>query len=388
MPLKSDSILVKATLLLSSSLTVMAGATISPSLPAMRDHFAATPNVDYLVRLVLTIPALFIALSAPFVGTIIDRFGRKTLLALSVLLYGLAGGSGAVLNEIGLILLSRILLGFSVAGIMTTATALIADYYVGATRAQFLGFQAAFMNLGGVVFLFLGGGLADLSWRLPFLVYLLALLLLPFVTLVLPEPNRTTNIQASSVPAGGSFPWRILSLTYVVALLSQIVFYLLPVQLPFYLRQLANVSASQIGMALALVTLFSAISAVNYKSIKARLSFMSIYTIAFLSIAVGYTIVSFVSTYSAVLIGLAIAGVGLGLLVPTMNVCLTSSTPENVRGRVLGGLTTALFLGQFISPIVSQPLSTVVGLDLTYRLAGGLMLGLAAIAGFIGWRWR
>jgi hypothetical protein len=58
MPLKTNSPLVKATLLLSSSLTVMAGATIAPSLPAMRDYFAATPNTDFWVRLVLTVPAL------------------------------------------------------------------------------------------------------------------------------------------------------------------------------------------------------------------------------------------------------------------------------------------------------------------------------------------
>ncbi len=151
MPLKTSSLLVKATLLLSSSLTVMAGATIAPSLPAMRDYFAATPNADYWVRLVLTVPALFIAIGAPFVGTLIDRFGRKPLLAFAVLLYGIAGTSGAVLNDIGMILVGRVLLGLSVAGIMTTATALIADYYIGAARAQFLGFQAGFMGLGGVV---------------------------------------------------------------------------------------------------------------------------------------------------------------------------------------------------------------------------------------------
>jgi hypothetical protein len=52
---------------------------------------------------------------------------------------------------------------------VVTATALIADYYVGAARGQFLGLQAAFMALGGVVFLTFGGFLADVNWRLPFL---------------------------------------------------------------------------------------------------------------------------------------------------------------------------------------------------------------------------
>jgi MFS family permease len=388
MTLKPDSLLVKATLLLSSSLTVMAGATIAPSLPAMRDYFAAIPNADYWVRLVLTVPALFIAIGAPFVGTLIDRFGRKPLLTLAVLLYGIAGTSGAVLSDIGMILLGRMLLGLSVAGIMTTATALIADYYMGATRAQFLGLQAAFMGLGGVVFLSLGGFLADINWRMPFLIYLLALLILPFVVFVLPESDRALNIQSSGDSTTEVFPWRIAGLTYVAALLAQIVFYLIPVQLPFYLKQLVNANASQSGLAIAFATLFSAGSAIAYKQIKTRLSFMDIYTITFLSMAVGYFIISFSPTYVLVLVGLAIAGAGLGLLMPNMNVCLISVTPASFRGRVLGGLTTALFLGQFVSPILSQPLNAAVGLEVTYRLAGVLMLCMGAIAVGLGWRWR
>lgn len=387
MPRKTNSLLVKATLLLSSSLTVMAGATIAPSLPAMRDYFAATPNADYWVRLVLTVPALFIAIAAPFVGTVIDRFGRKPLLAFAVLLYGVAGTSGAGLNDMGMILVGRVLLGLSVAGIMTTATALIADYYIGAARAQFLGFQAGFMGLGGVLFLSLGGFLADVNWRMPFLIYLLALLILPLVVLVLPEPNRTEFAENRGTETTEVFPWQIAGLTYLAALLSQIVFYLIPVQLPFYLQQLVNATASQSGLAIALATLFSAASAIAYKPIKVRLSFMSIYAIAFLAMAGGYLVISVSPTYVMVLVGLAIAGAGLGLLMPNMNVCLTSVTPVSLRGRMLGGLTTAFFLGQFVSPILSQPLSGIVGLDMTYRLAGGLMAALGAIALGVGWRW-
>ncbi|HIK16630.1 MAG TPA: MFS transporter [Leptolyngbyaceae cyanobacterium M33_DOE_097] len=385
---KPNAPLVKATLLLSSSLTVMAGATIAPSLPAMRDYFAAIPNADYWVRLVLTLPALFIAITAPFVGTVIDRFGRKPLLTFAVLLYGVAGTSGAVLNDIGMILFGRMLLGLSVAGIMTTATALIADYYTGAARAQFLGFQAGFMGLGGVLFLSLGGFLADINWRMPFLIYLLALLVLPLVMLVLPEPNRIESTQNLGADATEVFPWLIAGLTYLAALLSQIVFYLIPVQLPFYLKQLVNATASQSGLAIALATLLSAASAIAYKQIKARLSFIGIYAIAFLSMAVGYFFISISQTYIMVLVGLAIAGGGLGLLMPNMNVCLTSVTPVSLRGRVLGGLTTAFFLGQFVSPILSQPLSSVAGLDLTYRLASGVTAAMGAIALGLGWRWR
>jgi MFS family permease len=388
-PRNPDTFLVKATLLLVSTLTVMAGATIAPSLPAMRQHFSEVANADYWVRLILTVPALFIAVGAPIAGTIIDRFGRKGLLGLAVFLYGLAGGSGFVLSSIGLILIGRMLLGFSVAGIMTTATTLIADYYIGAQRARFLGLQAAFMGLGGVIFLTLGGYLADLNWRLPFLIYLLAWLILPLVVFVLPEPRlNRTNAQLTNATPAEPTPWLLLSLTYGIAFLTQIVFYMIPVQLPFYLQQLSNANATQSGLAIALATLATSTSALNYQRLKARFTFMAIYAIAFLLMGIGYLIISLGQSYQLVLLGLTIAGLGVGLLTPNMNVCLTSSTPAALRGRILGGLTTSFFLGQFTSPLISQPLSQWVGLGATYALAGGLMLVMLLTTLGIIARWK
>ncbi|OWY64671.1 MFS transporter [cyanobacterium TDX16] len=379
---QTNSSLVKMTLLLVSTLTVMAGATIAPSLPAMKQHFSSVPNADYWVRLVLTAPALFIAVAAPLVGATIDKTGRKPVLIIALFVYGLAGSSGLWLNAIGFILFGRALLGLSVAGVMVTATALIADYYTGKARGQFLGIQAAFMALGGVVFLTLGGFLADINWRMPFFIYLIALVLVPCVVLLLPEPNRTKGAGTNVADEPTSLATGLVVLTYAIALISQIVFYLIPVQLPFYLQQLLQASSSQSGLAIALATGCSAVSSLLYQRVKARLSFISIYGIAFLNMALGYELISFGAGYAVILLGLAIAGLGLGLLMPNMNFCLTSIAPGVARGRVLGGLTTSFFLGQFLSPLVSQPLTNFVGIAGTYRTAG-IVMGIMGIAALV-----
>ena len=70
------------TILVGSTMTVLAATIISPALPRMAAHFADTPNVDFLVRLTLTMPALFIAVGALFAGTFLDRFGRKPSVGL------------------------------------------------------------------------------------------------------------------------------------------------------------------------------------------------------------------------------------------------------------------------------------------------------------------
>ena len=72
-------------------LVVMANASLSPALPQLRAAF--TEASDLQVRMILTLPALVIVLASPLAGWTADRFGRKPLLILSALLYGLAGSS-------------------------------------------------------------------------------------------------------------------------------------------------------------------------------------------------------------------------------------------------------------------------------------------------------
>jgi MFS family permease len=370
--------MTQLTLLLASSLTVMAGATVSPALPAMQEHFAtAIANPDTrttLVKLVITLPALFIVMGSPIAGWIVDRFGRKPLLLITAILYGLAGSSGLYLESLSGILVGRAVLGLAVAGVMVSATTLIADYYSGAARAAFMGLQAGFMGLGGVVFLTLGGALAQQNWHYPFGIYLLSWLIVPLIIRFISEPDRHPSAdRTGNVTNHQAMPIAILVLIYGLTTLSQTAFYLIPVQLPFFLTQLVQAIPSQSGMAIALCTLFSAVASVAYGKLKQRLEFVSFLPLIFGLMGIGYLLIGQSGEWAQVLVGLAIAGLGLGVLMPNMSVWLSSIVSDETRGRALGGLSTAMFLGQFISPIVAQPLTKVMGLGQIYALTGGML---------------
>ena len=376
----SNSLIVKITLLSVSTLTVMSGATISPSLPAMQDYFSGVNNAEFWVRLVLTVPALAIVIGSPIAGQVVDSIGRKPLLIGSAILYGIGGTSGFFLDSLMTILCGRALLGLAVAGIMVSATTLIADYYQGESRANFMGLQAAFMGFGGVIFLSAGGYLADINWRFPFLIYLFAWILLPFIVFTLYEPKFADDIANSDEYLSlARFPLKLLLLIYGSVLVMQIVFYLIPVQLPFYLRNLTGANAAQSGLAIALATLLSAFASMAYGKIKQQFNYIVILALSFALVGVGYIILGRATIYSIILIGLAIAGLGLGLLIPNLNVWLSAEIPNNLRGRALGGLTTSMFLGQFLSPIVSQPLTNSFGLAATYGLPGLVLTVLSFI---------
>ncbi|MEU8545407.1 MFS transporter [Streptomyces roseoverticillatus] len=370
---------VLATLLLASMLTTMAGAIIAPSLPAMEKHFASVDNAAFLVRMVLTIPALMIAVGAPVVGTLVDRVGRKPVLACSVGLFGIAGGSGLLLDDLYAILAGRLLLGVAVAGIMTATTTLVTDYYPGESRSRILGLQAGFMGFGGVAFLSLGGVLADLDWRGPFAIYLVALPLTVLVLRYITEPPAVAAPGgADGRPAGARMPSLAFGI-YALVLASQVMFYTIPSQLPFYLEDIGGIGASGAGLAIALMSLANALVGLNFGRINKRFGVRPVAVATFTLLALGFATIGASSHVALVLAGLVLVGAGIGMLIPNLNTWLASRTPAAIRGRVLSGVTSCLFLGQFLSPVLSQPVSGSLGIDGIYLAAAGIGIAVAVV---------
>ncbi len=348
---------VKTSLLLVSSLTIASMITISASLPDMSAHFKDLPGGPSLVKLSLSLPALFIALTATLAGAFIDRAGRLKLLGAALVLYAIAGSSGFWLNNIYGILAGRALLGVSVGVSMTIVTTLVADYYQGKARQQFAGLQIAVMSVAGILFITLGGFMADISWETPFLLYLFALAILPFTLRFLPEPESPvvpSDISDTAVKAGTKSP-PIIWLVFLNVMLMWVLFFILPIQIPFYLKDLGVEKNSLIGIAIAGSTLSSAISSFNYSRLRGWFSHGIIFAIGYGLMALAFLVIAVGQTYGLIVIGLVVAGLGMGLLIPNSNILVMQLAPPAVRGREIGKLTTFWFLGQFIAPIVLLP---------------------------------
>ena len=373
-----------ATLLLGSAMTVLAGATIAPALPAMSRAFQDIPNADFLVRMLLTVPALFSAIGAPFSGFLLDRWGRKPVLVVAVILYGLAGASGYVIGSLYGILASRALLGLAVAGTTSGFTTLIADYFSGRKLSKFLGYQAAFMAFGGAVFLLVGGILADIDWRLPFLLYLYAFGILLGVLFAIDEPQaQKTAGEQQSQDDTAAVPYRSVAPIYVLAFALTMLFFIGPVLLPFLLTDLGEISNSQIGLALAVSVLVGGVFSLQYQRLKQRLSFQGINVVVFLAIGLGSLIIGLSSEFAGIMLGLVVSGIGVGLSLPNFNLWLLTVIPAAARGRAVGGLITAVFLGQFLSPIAIQPIASEAGFSAAFAVAGGISLLLGVV--FLAW---
>jgi MFS family permease len=110
------------------------------------------------------------ALASPFAGFFADRFGRRHVIALSLLVWSADTWATAHVTTYDQLLLTRALMGLSEAFYIPAALALIADHHASATRSRAVGVHQIGIYLGVMVGS-LGGYVADapeLGWRWAF----------------------------------------------------------------------------------------------------------------------------------------------------------------------------------------------------------------------------
>jgi len=113
-------------ILTSATLTIMAGSIIAPVLNVMRDGLGVAPSS---VGLIITTHGLFMAFFSPLMGSVIDRKGARRPYIFALIGYGLAGGSGLLINSYWVLLVSRACLGIALAGIFAAINVLILNRY-------------------------------------------------------------------------------------------------------------------------------------------------------------------------------------------------------------------------------------------------------------------
>ncbi|GGQ82625.1 MFS transporter [Couchioplanes azureus] len=373
----APSVPARAGVLTAAMLTIMAAAVIAPSLPAMSTEFAGR---EVLVRLTLTVTSLAIAVTAPIAGILADRLGRRPILVTSLALFAVAGTAGYFLPGLGTVIASRALLGVAVGGIMTSIGAIITDWFGGPRRATFLGLQQAFASIGGVVFLPLAGALAGVSWRTPFLIYAVALLVLP-LALAIREPARTTAqaAAADARTAPGAVRW--IAGTYALVLVATVVFFMAPTQLPFHLPAF-GAGTTVTGMVVAGSTVTGILGALAFPRLRSRLSAGAITALAVALLGAGWLLVGTAAGLAALVAGILVGGTGVGIVVPNLNLRLAEVAPPARRGRILSGLVVAIFGGQFLSPLAVQPLTAALGIGGAFAWTGAGLLVLSALMAF------
>jgi MFS family permease len=342
-------------------LAVVATVVLAPVLPKIAQHFQRDPHVDFMISLVATLPALFVAMCAWPAGLLADRIGKRRVLLFAVGAYGFVGCAPLMLNSLLAIVITRAGVGIAESFIMVCSTALVADYFPVSERETWLTIQTGAGGVIAMIMVAAGGVLGQSGWRLPFLMYGVAFILFPLCLFKTWEPNRPERRNETSAetlmhrlslpgqPAAERYNWAPLAWICVLTFLASSAFYLMIVQLSFILTERGVTDQKTIGLATALAVLFSLIGSALFKVIS--LPVAGKLTISFTFSAAGFFVLSLSRSFLFTEVGAAITGLGAGLVLPTMiNWAVSKMTPE-VRARGSGLWQTAMFLGQFASPL-------------------------------------
>lgn len=374
--------LVSLAVLLLAAMTIMANATIAPSLPGMKAHFEGVPGIDTLTGLILTLPSAAIMLTAGLAGWLADRVSRQTLLVAAAVLYAAGGSSGLWAETLTQILIGRAVLGIGVAFTMTLALAWGTDLWQGPARARMMGVQGAFISAGGIVVMILGGVLATLHWRGAFSAYLLVLPVAALALVMLAPYARRLSARraaaAGQAAPADPFPWAVFAFVGPLAFVFMAVFYAMPTRMPFLLEHLGVTNTALVGLIMATLTMASMPGALAYGLIRQRLSAMAVFALSFALMGVGMIVISQAGGIAGVVLGTVIAGAGMGPSMPNYTTYLMASVPAAQRGRASGLLTTAFFAGQFAAPLLAAPLVHLFGLPGLFEALGLAQIVLAA----------
>lgn len=389
-PLWTDAAAIA--LLLTATFKIMANATISPALPGLEAGFAQSPGAAYLVRFLVAAPSLTVVLVAPIAGLIADRFGRTPLLIGGVALFAVTGSAGAYLPDLNSILASRLLLGVAVAMTMTAQVSLVGDLFTGERRNAFMGWQTAAVNFSGFIFIGFAGYLAGVSPRLPFLIYAIPILLLPLLVSVGRREKRKGGTgdaaSESSAEDEGSRRWLMQALLVAtLAMTTVALFFLMPSQLPFYLDRAGFDSASATAISLGTLTLVGGCVALLFKRISGQLGLPLTLSVGYLLMFGGFAALAMEATWTFILSGVALIGAGYALVQPGFLLLALQVAPQKRRGTVSGFVTTGMFLGQVVSPLILTPVigdfgffSAFLGASVVFAALG--LLPLAYLSRF------
>ncbi|AEH02562.1 MFS transporter [Lacinutrix sp. 5H-3-7-4] len=353
------------TLLFVSSLTIMVGTVVAPSLSGIVEH----KNLGFSPSWIITLPSLGVVLFAPIVGRLLNKLGTIKLLRLGLIPYAVLGFIGAFVTNDFLLIVDRILLGAATVAIQVSVTAYIADFFTGETRIKMIAWQGMSIELGGVVFLAIGGFLGELNWQFPFYIYLVALLCLVLVALSLPKQNIKSIVnktEQSTKPKNTK-----VKLIFTASLLAMMLFFVGFVTLPLYLPETFGFTESETGYLMAFISVIAIITASQMPKMVKAFGDSKTVALGFLFFMLGYLVLATSTSFYFLLLTTVFIGIGFGFTIPLLNHMMLEASTIHNQGKNLGLFSMGVFGGQFLSTFIEYLSNNYT---IIYAISSGLAL--------------
>ncbi len=392
-------------LLLANVLPVLGSSLLSPVLNSLIEPFGTSPADVGLMISVFTAPGIVII---PVTGVLADRYGRKPVLVVALVVFGLAGSAIAFTAEFRVALGLRLLQGVGFAGISPIIITSIGDLYAGAKEATGQGLRFTVSGLSATVFPPISGALVVLAWQYPFLLYAMALPVAAAVYLWFDEPtppdaadatetaDETNGRDTNAATGAKSYVRTLFGLVRRPRVLSMVLARGLPnvVWIGFVTYnslitvRLMDGTPAQAGLLVAVGSLVFAVAGSQAGRITALFE-SRLYPLvgANVCLGLGFAVVLFAPGIAVATGGIAVAGIGFGLTLSLYRSIITGLAPDDLRAGLVSIAEAWGRLTNTLTPIAMGGIIAVatprVGFASGLRLAGVGVAVVGAVGGIL-----
>lgn len=149
--------------------------------------------------------------------------------------------------------------------------------------------------------------------------------------------------------------------------------------LPQRLAQIGVTDPFRVSLFMAVMSGTSAIVGLLYARIRARASYTALLRTTAVSWVAAFVVLGTAGAPDVLFGAAALFGVGNGVLIPVITVLIGDTPPPQRRGQATALSGTAMFTGQFASPLVFGPLMTATSITTGYLAAAAVAAVILAV---------
>jgi MFS family permease len=318
-----------------ASVALMMGVNfIQPALPALIEPFQVSDAQLSWIMTLFTAPAIVLS---PIFGVVADLHGRRLLLALGLIVFGIFGVAMAFAPSFGWLLFFRTLQGVGFAAVIPLTIVLIGDLLEGDNEIGGQGLKVFLDRIGYLVFPPLGGLLAMIAWYWPFLFYILVIPVGLAAWLWMPETKGKGN--------GGTAAYLgdILRLTrhprlliaFSAGFLRFFLDYGFLTYFPLFLVRTHGISTAMAGLLYVFFSVGAMVTSSQAGRIAAGRDKANILFVAFFVSGAAVLAVPFLPGVWLVGGALFFYGIANGVISPMQKSLLTQNAPAELRGGIV-----------------------------------------------------
>ena len=347
---------------------------VSPILPAISENL----NLDISkAGLLITAYMIPFGIFQIIFGPLADRYGKKQVITISVVVFTVATGMCALGTNISNLSLLRALTGIFAASVMPISLALIGDVFPMQERQQAIGTFMGLSFLGQGLSMAIGGAIAYfLNWRGVFITYAI-LSLIPAVLLIknyklLPsEKNPNSQILKPYIKLIST---KTSLFTYIIIILEGIFIVGSFSYIGSFISKVYHYNNLYIGFIMTGFGIMSVIGGRMSGKIASKLGTRKVLSIGLISASLADIMIYFFGTNIFILI-IGVVLLGLGFIF-THSTLLTRATEfaQKARGAAMSLVAFCFMGGGGLGTAIGGRLIVLYGMSTLFIIYGSMLL--------------